>query len=136
MKKVFLDTNVVIDFYQRRQPFFAESQAIIQMAFDKQITMLVSATTIINAFYLLRKYYDADTLYDKMRSLFLLANVSDVTSEILAGALAEQWKDFEDCIQYLSATNIEADVIVTRNVKDYMSTSTPVLTPTEFLDRA
>lgn len=136
MKKVFLDTNVVIDFYQRRQPFFAESQAIIQMAFDKQITLLVSATTIINAFYLLRKYYDADTLYDKMRSLFLLANVSDVTSEILAGALAEQWKDFEDCVQYLSATNIEADVIVTRNVKDYMSTSTPVLTPTEFLDRA
>lgn len=136
MKKVFLDTNVVIDFYQRRQPFFAESQAIIQMAFDKQITMLVSATTIINAFYLLRKYYDADTLYDKMRSLFLLTNVSDVTSEILAGALAEQWKDFEDCVQYLSATNIEADVIVTRNVKDYMSTSIPVLTPTEFLDRA
>lgn len=136
MKKVFLDTNVVIDFYHRRQPFFAESQAIIQMAFDKQITMLVSATTIINAFYLLRKYYDADTLYDKMRSLFLLANVSDVTSEILAGALAEQWKDFEDCVQYLSATNIEADVIVTRNVKDYVSTSIPVLTPTEFLDRA
>ena len=135
MKKVFLDTNVVIDFYQRREPFFAESQAIVQMAFEKQITLVVSATTIINAFYILRKYYDADTLYDKMRSLFLLANVSDITSEILAGALAEQWGDFEDCVQYLSATNIEADVIVTRNVKDYTSTSIPVMTPTEFLDR-
>ena len=135
MKKVFLDTNVVIDFYQRREPFFAESQAIVQMAFEKQITLVVSATTMINAFYILRKYYDADTLYDKMRSLFLLANVSDITSEILAGALAEQWGDFEDCVQYLSATNIEADVIVTRNVKDYTSTSIPVMTPTEFLDR-
>lgn len=75
-------------------------------------------------------------LYCKMRDLFLLVNVSGVTSETLAGALAEEWKDFEDCVQYLSAANIGADVIVTRNVKDYASTSIPVMTPTEFLDGA
>lgn len=133
MKRVFIDTNVVIDFYQKRQPFFYEAAAIFQLAVDRKIMLYISTTTIVNAFYLLRKSYPIAELYDKLRTLFLLARVIETNAETIASALSEEWKDFEDCVQYVSAHNADAEVILTRNKKDYENTAISVMTPSEFL---
>lgn len=133
MKKVFVDTNVIIDFYQRRQPFFTEAASIFQLAFDRRIMLLISTTTVVNAFYILRKSYPVPELYSKLRALFLLSQVIETKAETIATALSEEWKDFEDCVQYVSADNSNAEVILTRNKKDYERTSIPVMTPSEFL---
>lgn len=133
MKKVFIDTNVVIDFYQVRQPFFNEAATIFQLALDRKIQMLISTTTVVNAFYLLRKSYPVTELYEKLRALFMLAQVVETNAETVASALTEEWKDFEDCIQYVSADSSDADIILTRNKKDYEKKTIPVMTPTEFL---
>lgn len=132
---VFIDTNIVIDFYQKREPFYTEAEALFQLALDREIRMLVSSTTLINSFYLLKKFYPRDLLYKKMRDLFMLVSVCDVTAENVASALAAEWQDFEDCIQYISATSSNADVIITRNKKDYVNSSIPVQLPLEFLEQ-
>lgn len=49
-------------------------------------------------------------------------------------ALKNDFKDFEDSVQYASALTIDGvDAIVTRNVKDYRSSKIAVMTPLHFL---
>ena len=56
-----------------------------------------------------------------MTKLFLDTNVS-------------QFKDFEDAMQYYSALKAKADIIITRNGKDFTASQIPVMTATEYLD--
>lgn len=45
------------------------------------------------------------------------------------------YEDFEDTVQYFSALQAEADLIVTRDTKGFEEASLPVMTPAEFLAR-
>lgn len=50
-------------------------------------------------------------------------------------ALVAMWKDFEDSLQYYAAINAQADVIVTRNKKDFRVEDIDVFTPKELVER-
>ena len=52
---------------------------------------------------------------------------------IVRQALSLKANDFEDALQYYSARSIFSDSIVTRNVRDFVFSEIPVLTPSEFL---
>lgn len=54
---VFLDTNVVIDFMGERKDFFASASTIFSMIEDGTIHASVSALTIINCAYILKKAF-------------------------------------------------------------------------------
>ncbi len=43
------------------------------------------------------------------------------------------FKDFEDALQYFSATDSDCDIIITRNGKDFKKSLLPVITPKEYL---
>ena len=134
MITAFLDTNIVIDFYQKREPFFTHASAIFTLAKNQNIVVAVSAITIVNCFYLLKKYYDRSMLYEKMSALCQLACVTEINDSSVQEALKQEWPDFEDCVQYISASNNGYDYIVTRNVSDYIHSSIPVLMPEDFLN--
>lgn len=131
---VFIDTNIVIDIYQSREPHYKAASAIFQYAVDGRINLMVSATTIVNTFYILRKQYPKDELYAKMKDLSRLVTITDVESKAIIEALEQEWKDFEDCVQYFSAGMAGADVIITRNKNDFELVGIPVMTPIDFLD--
>lgn len=69
-----------------------------------------------------------------MKKLAALCIISPVDMGIIENSLALQSKDFEDAVQYQSAQSIEADVIITRNKKDYKTFQITTQTPIEFLD--
>lgn len=48
-------------------------------------------------------------------------------------ALAANFKDFEDAIQYSSAVVNNLDVIVTRNSEDFIGTIPRILTPQQLI---
>lgn len=133
--KVFLDTNVIIDFYAQREDFYRPAAIIVDLAERNEIEIVVSATTFVNAFYILRKKYDKQSLYSSMRNLAALCHVTPIDKVIINKALSSEWDDFEDCVQSLSAETLAADVIVTRNVSDFSESTIMVNTPVEFLDR-
>lgn len=132
--KVFLDTNVIIDFYAQREEFYRPASIIIDLAKRKEIEIVVSATTFVNAFYILRKKYDLTSLYDSMQGLFSLCQTTPVDKDIIVNALSSKWDDFEDCTQSLSASTISADIIITRNPSDFSQSNIKVSTPIEFLN--
>ena len=71
-----------------------------------------------------------------MENIFCLVTVLSVTEKDIRDAFGQRWKDFEDCVQYMTGRNNRMDYLITANRKDYKDVSLPVLTPTEWLGRA
>ena len=131
--KVFLDTNVVIDFYDKRDEFYYPAAIIFDLAYKGEIHLYVSATTFVNAFFLLRKSYSRKDLYKSMTGLASLCDITSMDSDIIKRCLALDRKDFEDSVQYESALLHQVDVIVTRNIKDFKDFASNVQSPADFL---
>jgi len=55
MKRIFVDTNIVIDLLSRREPFFEESAILFSLAGKKEIELAISSLTIANSYALLRQ---------------------------------------------------------------------------------
>lgn len=132
--KVFLDTNAVIDFYARREEFFKPAAVIIDLAVKGRVDVYVSSLTFVNAFYVLRKTYKVDDLYQKLQSLSELCHITTLDEDSIKYGLDNRSSDFEDTVQYVSAMSINPDVIVTRNIKHFKNVDAYVDTPTGFLD--
>ena len=64
-----------------------------------------------------------------------MTRVAAANERIVDDALASQFKDFEDAMQYYTAIRAKADVIITRNGKDFSSSQLPVMTAGEFLSQ-
>ena len=63
-----------------------------------------------------------------------LLNILKVDEDSILQALNSSFKDFEDAIQYFTATDYKSiDLIVTRNTKDYKHSELPVMTPDTLL---
>lgn len=134
MKNLFLDTNVVIDFLVNREPFAENAEKIFNHSFKKRINIFISAITYNNIFYILRKEYSQKQTIKCLVDLMKITEVIGVTKSILESSLKSEFNDFEDAIQYYSATSInKMDVIVTRNIKDFKKSDLPVLTPDEVI---
>ena len=134
--KVFLDTNILIDFISGRKPFVDESIIFFQLADDKEIELMVSDLTIINTVYVLRRmHYSMSDIYGILSEVRTLLTITSIGAEVIDRCLQSQSPDFEDEAQYFSAINAGADYIITRNKKDFPFSAHAVLTPKEFFDR-
>ena len=49
-------------------------------------------------------------------------------------AITANWNDYEDAMQYFAALNANADIIVTRNKKDFATSEISVVTPLEYIE--
>ena len=56
MTRLFLDTNIVIDLLEKREPFYPDAVRLFTMAYNKQVQLVVSPMTYATAAFLLRKH--------------------------------------------------------------------------------
>ena len=134
--KVLIDTNVIMDALVGREPFFEKSQYVVNLCGDRIIIGCLAAHTITNLFYILRKYFDSDKCRDMLLDLFVVFQIGEIDTEKLINALNNRdFKDFEDCLQMECGCSLEADYIVTRDVKDFASSTIPCITPDELWQR-
>jgi len=132
MKRLFLDTNVVIDLLERREPFWQDAVRLFTEAYHGRVRLFVSPMTYATASFLLRKN-GAMGVKGLLNNLRKLSNVSTANEQTVDDSLASQFSDFEDAMQYYCALKAKANVIITRNVKDFSNSKLPVMTPNEFL---
>ena len=132
MKKVFLDTNIIVDLIADRKPFSKYSIEIFKKAEEKKIKLFTSSHSIATTHYLLKKYLEVKILRDVLYNLLDYVTVIAVDTDVLKKGLRSKHRDFEDSIQILCASTIEKiDCIVTRNTKDFRDSEILVLTPDE-----
>ena len=131
--KVFIDTNVIIDVLAAREPFFRDSQRVVDYCERHPESSFLSSLTFCTAAYVLRKSVGKDELPNKLKTLRTIFDVLSVTKGSVDWAIGSQMPDFEDAMQYESAYAAKMDVIVTRDKSGFSGSVIPVLTPTEFV---
>ncbi|MBD3583909.1 type II toxin-antitoxin system VapC family toxin [Flavobacterium selenitireducens] len=135
MEKVFVDTNIVIDLLAKREPFYKEAQDLFTLSDRKEIQLCISSLSFANAYYSIAKHHkdvDARKYLSKFKVLVTVFSLEDKAIEL---ALASDFDDFKDGLQYFVAMDNDADVIITRNKKDFKSSKIPVLTAGEYLNK-
>ena len=136
MKKVFVDTNVLIDYLARRGSFFEPAAQIVQLGHNRKCEILVSALSFATASFILESHHKlpTQTIVRKFAEFVKMCNVTPVDSLIIDEAIASSFSDFEDAMQYYSALRGGADAIVTRNYDDFACAQIKVYRPLDFLD--
>ncbi len=132
--KIMCDTNVIIDVLLDREPFEEDSYKILSLCEEHRLDGFVSASSITDIFYLVRKYTHSTQLaYKAIGKLLEIVKVCSVTNNDVLTAFQKKAKDFEDCLVATCAKSIHCDYIITRNKKDFEGFDISILTPTEFL---
>ena len=134
--RVFIDTNVFLDLLCRRESFFADSVKIFDLAVDGKITLLISDLSIANIRYITRKQFSSEQFYQVMATFRPMLTIVFVGEKVVDQALVLKSDDFEDALQYFSAVQADADVLLTRNIKDFGFASMQVLPPRTFLEQS
>jgi predicted nucleic acid-binding protein len=132
MTRLFLDTNIVIDLLDRREPFCNDAARLFTMAYHRRVQLIVSPMTYTTASFLLRKH-GPEGVRSLLSNLRQLSRVAISNERTVDDSLASGFKDFEDAMQYYTALKAKADVIITRNEKDFAASKLPVMTASEFL---
>ena len=134
MKKLLIDTNIVIDLLAKREPFYEDAARLFSLADKNRLKLSVSILTIANTNYLLQKMTSAMVAKVVLRKFKILTEVLSLDDKIIDLALNDSgFGDFEDAIQYYSAIENNQDTIITRNLRDFKNSKIPVLTANEFL---
>lgn len=134
MQKVFLDTNIVIDFLGERQEFYEAAAKVLSLADKKKIKIYTSPTSISNSYYLLSKFEGTRAVLEKIRKLKLICSISIMDDEVIEKAINSDFKGFEDAMQYFSAIATKCDIIITRNERDFRTALIPVMNAKSFLE--
>jgi predicted nucleic acid-binding protein len=135
MKKVFVDTNILIDLLSRREPFYDEAAELFSLADNKTIELSISSLTVANTSYTLLRQMNAIQAKAILRKLKLILNILALDDKIISLALNdESFTDFEDGLQYFTAIENRQDLIITRNLKDFKSSILPTMTAKQFIE--
>jgi len=132
---VFIDTDVLLDVLAARQEFLLESSKILSSCEDGKITGYTSAICIVNCIYLLERLKIPNVKL-AISNLSKIITILPCTSKDIDDSINSKFKDIEDGIQNAIAENSKkCQILITRNIKDYVSSKLDVMTPSQYLEK-
>lgn len=132
--RLMIDTNIFLDVMAKREPFFADSKAVLELCESKKVYGFLSASSATDIFYLVRRQlHSVELAYKALGSVLDIAKVLAVTNEDVLNAYIQRSPDFEDCLMATCAKANKCDAIVTRNKKDFLNFEITLYSPDELL---
>lgn len=136
MKKIFVDTNIIIDLLADRRPHSKFAIALFEKAESQKVKLYASSHSFATIYYLLKKHVEDKNLRLILLGLLEYVNIIPIDIHIIKRGLKSKHKDFEDALQILSAMSIDKmDCIVTRDLKDFKDSEIPVFSPDDILKK-
>lgn len=130
--RLFLDTNVLIDFYAQRKPFDKDAQRFLIMSEFGDAELWASAKSYTDIFYVLNKTNDSNDIQLAFKNSFEWFNLCSVTPEDVHNATEQSWDDFEDCLIAQGVNRVKADYLISRDKTGFTHCNVPVLSSDEF----
>lgn len=130
--KVYIDTNILIDYVCQRVNFAEAANRLMAYGYMGRIRLQTSALSFVTAMYVAHKY-DYQNVKETLHTISTFVDVLDLRSHSVIEMLVSDWKDYEDAVQNHTAMIENSDCIVTRNVKDFKESSLPVYAVEDFL---
>ena len=131
---LLIDSNIILDMVQRREPFSANSTEIIADCIKQKYQVFVSAHSLCDIYYILRK--DLSVIQRlKLVEMFcqFFTVIPEKSNDFIAVVQNPNTEDLEDGLQIQCATKSGLDYIVTRNIEDFKNSSVPAILPSDFL---
>jgi predicted nucleic acid-binding protein len=135
MKNVILDTNIILDIALERIEFYEDARNVMLLINQKSIKSFVTATTITDIYYVLKKSKGHQQTIRFLSGLFDFIDIAGVTKESVLAALTSGMPDFEDVVQTETAKFNDIDTIITRNYSDFEHSGLEVYTPASFIGK-
>jgi predicted nucleic acid-binding protein len=132
-KRLFLDTNVILDLLGERDPYYDPIAKLATLADKDILTLVVSPISFATLNYFLSKFESPQIAQEKLRKFKIICEICKLDEHISDKGLNSSFSDFEDGLQYFSAVDSECEIIITRNGKDFKKSLLPVMTADEYL---
>jgi len=131
--KVLFDLNIILDVLQERAEFYEFSARLLARAEIGDIQGWVAALSVTTLFYMIAKDKSPGQARVAITSLLQFLRIAPIDQNTIEKALNLPYRDFEDAVQMIAALQIQADYLLTRNVKDYQPAPLAVIQPAELL---
>ena len=136
MTSVFLDADVILDFYVQREPHHQLALRLFSHLKRAKTRCYTSAVIIANIYYMLARIENRRYALEKIRRLRNFVAIAPIDEATIDAALSSPYKDFEDSIQLHCAMQNSIKVLITRNVRDYPKAHLLVVDPGQYLSAA
>jgi predicted nucleic acid-binding protein len=134
MKKILVDTNIILDLLAKRKVFYDSASKLFSLADQNKIKLYISSLSIANTNYVLSKILNPLDAKDILRRFKVLVSIIPLTDKIIDLALNDNnFSDFEDGLQYYSALGANCKIIISRDKKGFKSAKLPIMSAEEFL---
>ena len=135
MKKIFLDTNILLDVIEGRPKFLVASSNVLDFAIRKKIQLFATSLTFANCAYIARKNVGYENAIKGLIALKKLITIAPMDDQQCEKALHSVAPDFEDMLQYMAAQAAECEIIITRDYNRHFPTDgIPIMSPESFLE--
>ena len=133
MKRVLIDTNVVLDFYLQLPEFFEAADKIFQAIRNRKIIACLSASVVTDLYYMLERRVNEKYAREVVEIIYATFRILTVDRRTIREALDAPMADFEDAVQAVAIQKIGVNVIVTRDKIGFLDSGLNVYSPEEFL---
>jgi predicted nucleic acid-binding protein len=119
MRKVLVDTNVILDVLLDRQPHAAASVAVWAAIETGSVEGLLAAHAVTTIHYLIRRNLGNARAKRTIAAMLRVFGVASVDALVIQQALDLPLSDFEDAVTAAAAQVAACDCIVTRDPKGF-----------------
>ncbi len=96
--KVLLDTNVLIDYFAKRDPFYKDAYRLRVMHEFGDVELWASIQSYSDIAYILRGTVDSQKLQEAFLASLSFLRVCSLSQDDLEEACRAGWDDLEDCL--------------------------------------
>lgn len=133
MEKVFVDSDIVLDLLTGRAPHHLSAAALFSLAEKGKVKVCISSLTFANVHYVLSRQLNPEKARNILATFKTLVMVLVVNDVVVERALASEFKDFENALQYHTTLEHNLNILLTRNLKDYKKAQIKVFTAQQYL---
>ena len=133
MKRIFLDTNILIDYIDNRVGA-DDAEQIFACGFSGEALLYASSLTFANMAYII-KGRTQEEKYDALRQMASVVEILPLGKQEVISAIAQPVKDFEDMLQYQCAKAAGCDYIVTNDHRHYDFSDIPHFSSAAFVEQ-
>ena len=98
MDNVFIDTDVILDFFFERATFAEFATPVLNQCEEKEINGFTILVVISNVYYMLRKVGKHAIVIEKLKQLLSILEISSMDKKVVLNVLNSKFKDFEDAL--------------------------------------
>lgn len=133
--KIFLDTNIIIDFLDPLRPFHRDAIILLNHLDEGKIKAFYTESVVTTTAYIIRRNFQPNEVCEIIEGLNKMITLLPCAGNFIKNVTDKLPADFEDTLLYEMALHHQLDYFITSNAKDFkkiQNTGLPVVKAKDF----